>query len=328
MRRRQFISLVGGVAGSSLLSPLPSFAEPIPVIGFLSGRSVGKSGDLVAAFANGLREQGFIQSQNVAIESEWADGRYDRLSEQAADLVRRRVALIVAVGAVQAIRAAKAATSTIPIVFVTGDDPVRMGLVATLNRPGGNITGVSPMNQDLEAKRLAILHELVPKAAAIGYLSNPKGSSAELQEKQVEAAARALGRQLYVLKATSDSEISVSFATLEQQKVGGLLMAADPQYNSRRDLLVALAAQYKIPTLFHTRDIPQAGGLMSYGPNLSDSYRQAGVYVGRILKGEKPGEIPVTRAVKFDLVINMKTAKALGLDIPDRLLALSDDVIE
>ncbi len=264
----------------------------------------------------------------MAIESEWADGRYDRLSEQAADLVRRRVALIVAVGAVQAIRAAKAATSTIPIVFVTGDDPVRMGLVATLNRPGGNITGVSPMNQDLEAKRLAILHELVPKAAAIGYLSNPKGSSAELQEKQVEAAARALGRQLYVLKATSDLEISVSFATLEQQKVGGLLMAADPQYNSRRDLLVALAAQYKIPTLFHTRDIPQAGGLMSYGPNLSDSYRQAGVYVGRILKGEKPGEIPVTRAVKFDLVINMKTAKALGLDIPDRLLALSDDVIE
>jgi len=328
MRRREFVTLLGAAAGCSLLLPALARAQQRPVIGYLSGRSANESRYLITTFVNGLRDQGFSQDQNVTIESEWADGQYDRLPKQAENLVRRGVALIAASGAVQAIRAAKAATQTIPIVFVTGDDPVQLGLVASLNRPGGNITGVNPINQELEAKRLSILHEIAPKATAIALMLNPNSPSADAQAQQAQAAAGTLGRQLYVLKAASAAEIDRAFAVMAERNAGALMIGGDPFYNSRRDQIIALAARHRIPAVYWTREIAAAGGLMTYGANIPDSFRQAGVYAGRILKGEKPGEIPVMRASKFELVINLKTAKALGLDVPDRLMALADEVIE
>jgi putative ABC transport system substrate-binding protein len=278
--------------------------------------------------AAGLREAGFIEGQNAALQFQWADGQYDRLPAQATDLVRRQVALIVAVGAVPAIRAAKAATSTIPIVFVTGDDPVRLGLVASLNRPGANITGISPLNQQLEAKRLAILHELVPRTAAIAMLVNPNNPRTDTQLKEIEAAASALGRQYHLLKASTADAIDVAFATLAQRNEGALLIIGDPFFSSRRNQLVALAARHKIPTLYHDLAFAEPGGLIIYGSSIPDSYRHAGNYTGRILRGEKPADLPVMQATKIDFVINLKTAKALGLEIPPTLLALADEVIE
>jgi putative tryptophan/tyrosine transport system substrate-binding protein len=326
MRRREFIAFLGGAAAW----PLGTGAQQpaIPVIGFLSGRSSNESRYLVAAFENGLREVGFVGGRDVAIEFHWADGQYDRLPGQAADLVRRQVAVIVALGGTPAILAAKAATSTIPLVFVSGDDPIRLGLVASLNRPGGNVTGASPLNPQLGAKRLDILHELVPKTVAIGLLVNPKALMADMQLEAAEAAARALGRQLHVLMAADADEIDGAFASLAQRGDGALMLSGDPFFNSRRDQLVALAARHKIPALYHTREIAVAGGLMSYGASVEDSYRQAGVYAGRILKGEKPGDLPVLQPTKFELVINLKTAKALGLEIPPMLLFRADEVIE
>ena len=326
MKRREFIALAGGAA---LASPLVARAQQpaAPIIGFLSGRSSDESRYVVTAFGNGLRETGLVEWQNVAIAFQWADGQYDRLPGQVADLIRLRVALIAAVGAVPAIRAAMAATAAIPIVFVTGDDPVRLGLVASLNRPGGNVTGVSPLTQ-LEAKRIAILHELVPRGAAIAVLVNRNSPSAESQSKQAEAAARTVGRQLHVMSVASASDIDGAFANIAQRKDGALLVTGDPFLASRRDHLVALAAQYKIPALFFTRELAAAGGLMSYGASIEDAYRQAGTYAGRILKGENPGDLPVMQAAKFDFVINLKTAKMLGFEIPDRVLALADEVIE
>jgi putative tryptophan/tyrosine transport system substrate-binding protein len=278
--------------------------------------------------AAGLREAGFIEGQNAALQFQWADGQYDRLPAQATDLVRRQVALIVAVGAVPAIRAAKAATSTIPIVFVTGDDPVRLGLVASLNRPGANITGISPLNQQLEAKRLALLHELVPRTAAIAMLVNPNNPRTDTQLKEIEAAASALGRQYHLLKASTADAIDVAFATLAQRNEGALLIIGDPFFSSRRNQLVALAARHKIPTLYHDLAFAEPGGLIIYGSSIPDSYRHAGNYTGRILRGEKPADLPVMQATKIDFVINLKTAKALGLEIPPTLLALADEVIE
>jgi putative ABC transport system substrate-binding protein len=325
MRRRSFIGILGGAA----VWPLAARAQQaMPVVGFLSGRSSAESQSLVAAFDKGLREAGFIEGQNAALQFQWADGQYDRLPAQATDLVRRQVALIVAVGAVPAIRAAKAATSTIPIVFVTGDDPVRLGLVASLNRPGANITGISPLNQQLEAKRLAILHELVPRTAAIAMLVNPNNPRTDTQLKEIEAAASALGRQYHLLKASTADAIDVAFATLAQRNEGALLIIGDPFFSSRRNQLVALAARHKIPTLYHDLAFAEPGGLIIYGSSIPDSYRHAGNYTGRILRGEKPADLPVMQATKIDFVINLKTAKALGLEIPPTLLALADEVIE
>jgi putative tryptophan/tyrosine transport system substrate-binding protein len=325
MRRRSFIGILGGAA----VWPLAARAQQaMPVVGFLSGRSSAESQSLVAAFDKGLREAGFIEGQNAALQFQWADGQYDRLPAQATDLVRRQVALIVAVGAVPAIRAPKAATSTIPIVFVTGDDPVRLGLVASLNRPGANITGISPLNQQLEAKRLAILHELVPRTAAIAMLVNPNNPRTDTQLKEIEAAASALGRQYHLLKASTADAIDVAFATLAQRNEGALLIIGDPFFSSRRDQLVALAARHKIPTLYHDLAFAVPGGLIIYGSSIPDSYRHAGNYTGRILRGEKPADLPVMQATKIDFVINLKTAKALGLEIPPTLLALADEVIE
>jgi putative ABC transport system substrate-binding protein len=330
IKRREFIALIGGAAASPMLAPLAARAQQpaMPVIGFLSGRSSTESQYLVAAFDKGLREQGFVEGQNVAIAFQWADGQYERLPGQAADLVRLRVVLIVAVGAVQAIRAAMAATSTIPIVFVTGDDPVRLKLVASLNRPGGNVTGASPVNQILEPKRLALLHEVAPKGTAIAMLVNPNSPSAETQSQDARAAARLLGRELQVFGAGAASEIDAAFAKLVQTGAGALMVSGDPFFSSRREQIIALATRHKVPALSYLREFAVGGGLMSYGPSFEESYHQTGVYAGRILKGEKPGDLPVMQPTKFDLVLNLKTARLLDLEIPATLLALADEVIE
>jgi putative tryptophan/tyrosine transport system substrate-binding protein len=326
MKRREFITLVGGATAW----PLAARAQQakLPVIGFLSGRSAGESRYLVAAFNNGLREEGFADGHNVSVEFRWADGQYERLPGEVAELVRRQVAAIVAVGAVQAIRAAMAATSTIPIVFITGDDPVRLGLVASINRPGGNTTGISALNQAMEGKRLSILHELAAKGAAMGLLVNPNSPSAQDQIEEARGAARTLGRELAVVKAGTAAEIDGAFAALGQRGAVALSVSGDPFLNSRREQIAALALRYKIPALGNVREFVTAGGLMSYGPNFADSYRQAAIYSGRILKGEKPADLPVMQPTKFELVINLKTAKALRLNIPPTLLALADEVIE
>ena len=326
IRRREFITLVGGAAAWPLAARAQQPA--MPVIGFLSGRSNNESRSLVAAFGKGLQETGFVEGHTAAVTFRWADGQYDRLFAQAADLVQQKVALITAVGAVPAIQAAKAATSTIPIVFVTGDDPVRLGLVASLNRPGGNVTGISPLNQQLEGKRLAILDELVPKAAAIAVLVDPGNPRADIQLDDVGVAAAKLGRQYRVLKAASADEIDAAFSALSQRKEGALLVAGAPIFSARRDQLVALAALHNIPTIYHDPAFVESGGLMIYGTNILDSYRQAGTYAGRILRGERPGDLPVMQAVKIAFVINLKVAGALKLDIPPALLALADEVIE
>jgi len=327
MRRREFILAFGGAA---VAWPLTAHGQQAanPVIGFLSGRSSGEAQYLVAAFVKGLGETGIVVGQNVTIEFRWADGQYDRLPGQAADLVRRPMTLIAASGAVQAVQAAKAATSAIPIVFVTGDDPVKLGLVASFNRPGGNITGVSPVAQQMEAKRLEFLHELVPKTVSIAMLVNRSNASADMQTKEAEAAALALGRQLHLINVTSAADIDGAFANLVQRGDGAITVIADPFMNIHRDQIVTLAMRHKIPSLFYSREYAAAGGLMSYGASIADSYRQAGVYAARILKGEKPGDLPVMQPTKFDLVINLKTAKAIGINIPDKLLALADEVIE
>jgi putative ABC transport system substrate-binding protein len=325
--RREFITLLGGAAAAW---PLAASAQQpaTPIIGFLSGRSATESQYLVAAFDKGLRETGFVEGQNVAIAFQWADGQYERLPGQAADLARLRVACIVAVGAVQSIRAAMAATSTIPIVFVTGDDPVRLKLVASLNRPGGNVTGASPINQILEPKRLELLHEVTPKGAAIAILVNPNSPSAEAQSQDARAAAHLLGRELQVLGAGAASEIDAAFAKLVQTGAGALMVSGDPFFSSRREQIVALATRYKVPALSYLREFAVEGGLMSYGPSFEESYHQTGVYAGRILKGEKPADLPVIQPTKFDLVLNLKTARLLGVEIPPKLLALADEVIE
>jgi putative ABC transport system substrate-binding protein len=281
----------------------------------------------VAAFRQGLKEAGYVEGQNATIEYRWAEGQYDRLPALAADLVHRKVTVIAATSTPAAL-AAKAATSTVPIVFTTGDDPIKLGLVASLNRPGGNATGVSNLLTELGSKRLGLLRELVPSTTVIATLMNPNFQDAERQLRDVEAATRALGLQLIVLRASTEHEIDAEFVTLVRQRAAVLVVSADPFFISHRDRLVALAARHAIPAMYPVREFAVAGGLMSYGTDFADSYRQCGIYTGRIVKGEKPTDLPVQRSVKFEFVINLKAAKTLGLSVPNSMQLLADEVIE
>jgi ABC-type uncharacterized transport system substrate-binding protein len=316
--------------GSAAAWPLAAHAQQprMPVIGFLNSTSLAGYAPYVAAFRQGLKEEaGFVEGQNVMIEYRWAENQYDRLAALAADLVQREVAVIAATSTRAAV-AAKASTATVPIVFTTGGDPVKLGLVTSLNRPGGNVTGVSSMVNEIASKRLGLLREFVPANIVIASLVNPDFQDTELQLADVEAAARALGLQLIVLRASNEREIDAAFAVMAQRGARALLVAADPFLLSRRDQIVALAARDSIPVLYPIRDFADAGGLMSYGTDFTDSYRQCGIYVGRIVKGEKPADLPVQRSTKFEFVINLRTAKALGLSVPNAMQLLADEVIE
>jgi putative tryptophan/tyrosine transport system substrate-binding protein len=324
MRRRDFITLLGGAA----VWPLAARSQqpPIPVIGFLNGASPKEYELYVTSFLQGLKEAGYIEGQNVTIEYRWAEGQYDRLPDMAADLVRRQVAVIAA--NTPATRAAKRATMTIPIVFLSGEDPVANGLVTSLNRPGGNVTGVTTMYGALAAKQLGLLRELVPAATSIAFLVNPGNPTAESNVRNAQEAVHTLGQQIHVLNASTEAEIDTAFATLTDVRAGALVVGPDAFLIIRTDQIVALAARHAVPTLYPTRDFTAAGGLMSYGASLSDQYRQAGVYTGKILKGTKPADLPVLLPTKFELTINLKTAKALGLTFPPSILAFADEVIE
>jgi putative ABC transport system substrate-binding protein len=325
MKRRAFITLIGGAA---VAWPLAARAQQpaMPVIGFLRSTSAAGSAQLVAAFRQGLSEAGFVEGQNVAIEYRWADDQPDRLPGLAADLVRRQAAVII--GNVLPTRAAMAATTAIPIVFVAGTDPIRTGLVANLNQPGGNVTGVVFTSTDLSAKRLELLHELIPKSAVIAALFDPAAPEAEFVVRETEGAGRTLGRKVLIVKAADEREFAAAFATIVQRGAGGLFLGAGPLFVSRRRQLATLAARHGLPASGSTRSFAEAGLLMSYGASQTDAYRRAGHYAGRILKGAKPADMPVELATKIDLVINLATAKALRVDLPDKLLALADEVIE
>jgi len=325
MRRRQFLGLVGG---ASISWPLTGHAQQttLPVVGFLNSASADGYASMAAAFRQGLKETGYVEGNNVAIEYRWADDRYDRLPALATDLVNRRVTVIFANS--PAIAAAKAATSTIPIIIMSGDDPVRLGFVASFNRPGGNITGVSILSNELAAKRLDLLRELVPHAKTIAILINSDFGPSGRFQSDVEAAARALRLSIEFLQANNEPEIDHAFNSLVQTRPDALLVGPGPFLDSRRNLLVALAAKIAIPAAYETRATAVAGGLMSYGADVADGYRRAGLYVGRILKGEKPAELPVDQATKFEFIINLKAAKALNLEISPMLLARADEVIE
>ncbi len=327
MKRREFITLIGGAAAAW---PLASHAQhtTMPVVGFMHTLAPESVPNPMAGFHQGLKEQGYIEGQNLAIEYRWAQGHYDRLPELAADLVRRSVAVIVATGGDPSAQIGKAATHTIPIVFGSNGDPVKEGLVDSFSRPGGNVTGVTIFGLAAVTKRLQLLHELVPQPAAIAFLTNPNNPYSNIEMGAVQTAAISLGRQIVVLNASSESELDAAFASMMQRPVGGLLGASDPFFFSRRDRIVSLAAQYRIPGIYYLREFAQAGGLMSYGNNLADAYRIIGSYVGRILKGEKPADLPVQEATKFELLINFKTAKVLGIEIPNSMQLLADEVIE
>jgi putative ABC transport system substrate-binding protein len=326
MRRRAFIALL---AGAAIVWPLAGHAQQpsTPVIGFLTTRAPGEDAHLLAAFRQGLKEAGYVEGRNVAIEFRFAENQYDRLPALAADRVGRRVAVIVTMGA-PAAPAAKAATTTIPIVFGIGDDPVRLGLVASLNRTGGNVTGQTGLLAEVGPKRLELLRELLPAAARIAVLINPAGPNAEPQTRDLQAAARTLGLQIDVLHAGSERDFEPAFAALRELRAGGLVIGNDPFFNSRSGQLAALALRHAVPTIYQFRQFAAAGGLMSYGANPVDGYRQVGLYTGRILAGEKPADLPVQQATKVELIINLATAKALGLTVPLALIGRADEVIE
>ena len=328
LRRREFISLLSGAAAAwPVLAPAEQ--RTMPLIGYLSARSPKTDVPMLAAFRRGLSESGYVEGNNVAIEFRWGGGQYDPLPELAADLVRRRVGVIVTSGGPAPALAAKAATETIPILFVTAGDPVQEGLVASLNRPGGNITGVGTFFFSLGAKQLGLMRELLPNADPFALLIDPKmASSAESQADETEAAGRAVGQRLIVLRASTEREIDAAFATLVQQRAGALLVATSPFFFTRAHYLITLAARHSLPAMYFRREFVEAGGLMSYGTNTAESYRQLGNYAGRILSGLKPADLPVIQSTKFELVINLQTTKALGLTVPPGLLAIADEVIE
>jgi putative ABC transport system substrate-binding protein len=327
MRRREFISLVGGAAVVYPLAAVHGQQPAMPVIGFLNQGSANSSAYLTARFRKGLSEVGYVEGQNVAIEYRWAESRYDQLPQLAADLVSRKV-VVIAAAFLPAALAAKAATSTIPICFAIGSDPVKMGLVSSLNRPGGNATGVTFFSALVGAKRLGLLRELVPTANVFALLLNPSNPNVGIVSKDLQTAAQSLGLQIRVLNARTEQEIDSAFATLAQQPVGALVIGPDAFFDSRANQIVTLAARHAIPTMYERREVVAADGLMSYGASPAEAYHQAGVYTGRILKGEKPADLPVIQSAKFELVINLKTAKALGIALPSGLLSIVDEVIE
>jgi ABC-type uncharacterized transport system substrate-binding protein len=326
MNRRAFITLLGGATAWPLA--VGAQQPAMPMIGFLSSRSPNEAAYVVAAFHRGLREGGYSEGQNVGIEYRWAEGKYDRLPALAADLVRSRVTLIASTGGVVAAIAAKQATSTIPIVFTVGDDPIKHGLVTSFNRPGGNVTGIYNFISAMEAKRFGLLRETVPTAGSIAVLLNPNYPGFDVQLKDLQEAARAVGQQVQVFKASSEADIHAAFRAVARLPAVALLVGADPFFNGRREQLVTLSAHYGIPAMYELREYALAGGLISYGTNLADAYRDVGNYAARVLKGDKPADLPVVQSSKFELVINLKTAKALGLTIPAGVLAIADEVIE
>jgi putative ABC transport system substrate-binding protein len=327
VKRREFITLLGGAAA---VWPLAAHAQQssMPVIGFLSGASFDGFAHRVAAFREGLKEAGYVQEQNVEIEFRWADGHYDQLPRMAAELVDRRVAVLVATGGTASARAAVRATSTIPVVFSSGGDPVGIGLVSSLNRPRGNVTGVALLTAELVTKRFEVLHELVPNAPTVGVLVKAGSVTGEPDAKAVQQAAATHGVPVHVARASVEPELAPAFAALAGAGVGAVLVGSDPFFESRRGLLVALAARHALPAIYDTRDYVEDGGLVSYGADFSDAYRQVGIYAGRILGGAKPADLPVVQLSKVELVVNLKTAKELGLAIPQSLLARADEVIE
>ena len=327
MRRREFITLLGGTVAAW---PLAARAQQpaMPVIGFLNPASPDGFVDRLRGFRQGLKDTGYVEGENVTIEYRWAENHIERLPLLAADLVRRQVNVIAAfAGDIPAV-VAKAATTTIAIVFLNGADPVKSGLVASLNRPGGNVTGISLLAGTVNAKRLDLIHELVPRVALVAVLNNPIVTEAETRLRDLQGAARTLGLRLLFQTVGSERELDAAFATIADQKAGALFVDRNPFFVSRRDQLIRLAARQTLPTMYFEREFAAAGGLMSYGTNFADAYRQAGIYIGRILKGTKPADLPILQPTKFDFVINLQTAKTLGIEVPDKLLALADEVIE
>ena len=328
MRRRKFISLIGSTA---VAWPLAARAQqpPLPVVALVNLRSAEASVRLANAFRKGLNEAGWVEGQNVTVEYNWLDGQFDRVSSVIADIVRRRVAVIATPGTIYGAQAAKAATTTIPIVFGVGDDPVKQGLVASLARPGGNVTGYNFLLAEVGTKRLELLHALVPKAVRFAMLVNPENVPIAARTlHEVPEAARALGLQIQILNASTKDEIEAAFDTLVRDRIDALFVAPDPFFISQRDQFATLTARYRIPAAYSTRDDVEAGGLMSYGTDNQEMYRQVGVYTGQILKGAKPADLPVLQSTKFELLINLKTAKALGIEVPNSILLLADEVIE
>jgi putative tryptophan/tyrosine transport system substrate-binding protein len=326
MRRREFVTLLGGM----LAWPLAASAQQaaMPVVGFLGAPTPAPYARYVGAIHQGLKEAGYVEGQNVRFEYRWAEGHYDKLPALAAELVSQHVAVIVPIGGASPTVAAKDATTTIPIVFNMGADPVKSGLVTSLNRPGGNATGVAMLVAELQAKRFELLHELVPNAALIAVLVNPTNPEAETQVQDVQRAARTISQRVLILHASTERELSMAFATLVQERAEALLVSGDPFFTSQPILFVVLTARHAIPAIYPWRSHADAGGLMSYGASLLDSYRQAGVYTGRILKGEKPADLPILQATKLELIVNLKTARALGINLPASVLARADEVIE
>jgi ABC-type uncharacterized transport system substrate-binding protein len=327
MKRREFITLLGGAAAGWPLA-VRAQQPPMPVIGFLHSGTAAPFEAQLVAFQQGLKDGGYVVGQNVAIEYRWAEGKVDRLPELAADLVRRRVSVIAAVGGPPSNLAAKNATTTIPVVFNTGADPVKMGLVTNVRQPGGNVTGISFFSEELGTKALSLLRDLVPGAKTFGLMVNPNNPETLRRSADAMAAARALGLTMEVVHAATPPDIDKAFDSLSERRVGALLLGADAFYGGRVQQFVSLAARHKLPAMYYRREFAEAGGLASYGASVTDAYRQAGVYVARVLKGEKPGELPVMQAAKFEFVLNLKTARALGIDVPMAFSAAADEIIE